>query len=162
MRLLNAIRGVSLYIWAGGAAVLLIGFEAWVQSRPVLEEMRTELSALESRQLDTYLDTSKLLTTLATAVIGAAGGLLLRTDAKLRLTRPDRRRIIASQVFAALSIYCGHLAHQNLVWMLHSKFFNLYYGGVRWPARMQFWLFLGAVIVLADFVYRSLSREETV
>lgn len=151
--------GVRLYVSVGCAVAVLLSMEAWIQSQPVLEEMRTDLSSLESRQLDTYLENTKLLTTLATALIGAASGLLLNRDARVALGRTDRRRIVFSWTLAALSIYAGHLAHQNVVWMLHSHFFNLFYPGIAWPTRAQFWLFLMSVVVLADFLYRSLHQE---
>ena len=150
---------MRLYATILAAIVSLIAFEAWIQSRPVVEEMRTELSALETRQLDTYMETTKLLTTLATAVIGAATGFLLNRREKVKLTDAHKRRVLFSWILASASLYCGHLAYQNVIWMLNSKFFNLFYPGIAWPTRAQFWLFLLAVITLADFVYRSIAPE---
>lgn len=126
-----------------------------------LVEPQTELGEFEKAQLDMFKQTNQLLTTLATAVIGATAGLLLKRDAsKPDSGSADTARIVCSIVFAALSVYFGHLANSQLVFMLHSRFFNIYYGGIWLSSQLQFVAFLCSVLVLADATYRMVLRQE--
>ena len=140
---------------------LAILVEAVIGSRPVVGEERVDkLTELQSKQLDAFNENSKLLTTLATALIGAITGFLLHREKNSRLEPGDLRRAIAAWTLAALSVYFGHLTSRQLAWMLQAQFFNLFHATVLWPARAQFWTFFLSAILLADFIYRSVQREQ--
>ncbi len=144
-----------------GAMALAILVEGIIGSRPVIGEEHVEkLTELQAKQLDAFNENSKLLTTLATALIGAITGFLLHREGNTRLERGDLRRAIAAWTLAALSVYFGHLTSRQLTWMLNAQFFNLFHAGVLWPSRAQFWTFFLSAILLADFVYRSVLRSQ--
>jgi hypothetical protein len=135
--------------------------EGIIGSRPVVGEERVEkLTELQSKQLDTFNENNKLLITLATALIGAITGFLLHREGNSRVEAGDLRRAVAAWVFAALSLYFGHLTSRQITWMLQAQFFDLFHAAVLWPARAQFWTFFLSAILLADFVYRSVQRNQ--
>jgi hypothetical protein len=131
-----------------------------IPSRPLLEKKVDVLTPLQEKQLSLFLEQNKLLTSLATLVAGAVGGLVLNRGKGEKLAPGDLRRAIASWLLLGVSLYCGHLAQANLVWMLDKQFFNLYNTYVVWPTKLQFWTFLGAIIITADFIFSGLNREE--
>jgi len=140
---------------------LAILIEGIAGSRPVIGEERVEkLTELQSKQLDSFNENNKLLTTLATALIGAITGFLLHRDGNTRLERSDLRRATSAWTLAALSLYFGHLTSRQLTWMLQAQFFNVFHAAVLWPARAQFWTFFLSAVLLADFVYRSVLRNQ--
>ncbi len=149
------------YVLVLVAMTLAILVETAIGSRPVIGEDRVDkLTELQSKQLDAFNENSKLLTTLATALIGAITGFLLHREGNTRLERGDLRRAIAAWTLAALSLYFGHLTSRQLTWMLQAQFFNLFHAAVLWPARAQFWTFFLSAVLLADFVYRSVLRNQ--
>jgi hypothetical protein len=127
----------------------------------VAEAMVPKLTEFETKQLDIFVETNRQLTTLASALIAAAAGFLLNRDSKVRLAKADMRRAAAIWISAALSLYFGHLAYRQIVWMLSVGFFDLFYAGVWWPARLQFLCFLISAVLLADFVFRTVQQRQT-
>ena len=79
---------------------------------------------------------SKLLTTLATALIGAITGFLLHREKNSRLEPGDLRQAIAAWTLAALSLYFGYLTSRQLAWMLQAQSFNLFHSTVLWLGRV--------------------------
>lgn len=136
----------------------MFGFEVLLTSLPVSEELLSDLKDFQTRQLDTFLEMNKLLTTLATVAIGASTGFIAGREGKQPVLPQQMKRAVAAWILLGASIYFGYLATQQVVWMLHSRFFNLYYAGIAWPTRFQFWTFLIAVVVMAEFVYGDSSR----
>ena len=127
---------------------------------PLLEPKAEQLTPLQEKQLSIFLGQNKLLASLATLVAGAVGGLIMNRGKSRALRRDEVRSVVTSWLLLGVSLYSGHLAQGNLVWMLDRQFFNLYNAYVVWPNRMQFWTFLAAIIILADFIFRGLERRE--
>ena len=131
-----------------------------IPSIPLLERKIDGLTPLQEKQLSLFLEQNKLLTSLATLVAGAVGGLVLNRGKGEKLSPGDLRRAIASWLLLGVSLYCGHLAQGNLVWMLDKQFFNLYNAYVVWPNKLQFWTFLAAIIITADFIFSGLNPKQ--
>ena len=145
--------------------VLIVGILLFIERFilpviPLLEQRVDGITDLQNRQLDIFLGQIQLLTSLATLAAGGVGGILLNRGKETILVPSEIRRAVASIVLIGISLYCGHLAQSNIVWMLDKQFFNLSNAHVFWPTRLQFWTFLCAIIVLADFVFASLKRRE--
>jgi hypothetical protein len=134
--------------------------ENWLSRRPFSEAILTELTEFEKKEIDIFTETNKLLTTLSTGLIAVVTGFLVNRDQNVTLLTADRRRAIASWAASALSLYFGHLAYRQMLWMLHHRFFNIFSDAVWIPSRIQFWLFLLSAILLADFIYRTFKRKE--
>jgi hypothetical protein len=137
--------------------LLLMVFDSWISSRPIVEATQAELTEFNKKQIDAFTDTNKLLTTLATALIGVTTGFLLNRDQKVKLSRGDFRRAILSWSAAGLSLYCGQLSYRQLLWMLGHQFCDVFHDSIWWPTRAQFWAFLISAVALADFVYRTVQ-----
>ncbi len=120
--------------------------------------MLAKLSDFQLKELETYIEMNKLLTTLATLAIGATTGFAVNRGAAAPLAPADVRKAVASWTLSGVSLYAGHFAYQQVIWMLDQRFFNLFYPRVWWPTQAQFWTFLVSVIVLADFIHGNLTR----
>jgi hypothetical protein len=138
------------------AALILIVFEALLNSLPFADAVPDYAEELRKRQLDSYFQMIQLLIALSTAAIGGITGFVLHRDRSASLGPRQLRRVIASWALCAASLYFGYLAYQQVVWMLNHGFFNPYNPRVWLPTRAQFWSFLASVVVFADFVYASL------
>lgn len=151
-----ALRRRLIYILLPATLGLMFGFEVILSSVNITEEVFSELKDFQTKQLDIFLEMNKLMTTLATVAIGAAAGFL----AGKKAADVPSRRVLPVWILFGVSLYCGFLANQQVVWMLSKRFFNLYYPGIAWPSRIQFWAFLLGVFLMADVVYSSLGQEK--
>ena len=143
------------------AAVLLHVINALVSNMPFVEPVRDKDLVLEfqKRQLDVWTEMNKLLIALATVTVGAVGGFMLNRDKAAPLPPPQMRRAAASWIFCCLSLYFGYLSYYEATWMLSLGTFNSYNPRLWWPTRAQFWTFLIAILLLADFVYGSIRDK---
>jgi hypothetical protein len=104
--------------------------------------------------LDVFLEVNKLMTTLASAAIAATAGFFSGSRAA------DTRRLAVVWIAFGLSLYAGFVTSQQVIWMLDKRFFNLYYPGIVWPSRIQFWGFLIGMLMLAEVVHHSIREKE--
>lgn len=148
---------VRFYVVFSLTVMVLVGFEAFLTSLPFADAIPDYAEELQQRQLDSYFQMIELLITLATLTMGGITGYVINHERKVGLSAPQLRRIVASWVLGAASLYFGYLAYQQVVWMLNNGFFNPANPRVWVPTRAQFWSFLASVVVFADFVYASLE-----
>jgi hypothetical protein len=153
----------SLYASMAIAVAIMLVVESRISSLSVTEPLLDKLSDFESKQLDIFVEMNKLITTLATGLIAASVGFFVNRDQHADLTSADLRRASAIWISGALSLYFGHLTYRQIEWMLATHFFNIFYPGVWWPARLQFVSFLVSAVLLADFIFRTVTgRPHTV
>jgi hypothetical protein len=112
----------------------------------------------EEKALDAYSAMSGLLTTLATALLGALGYLLINASQAAPQLR-NRASAMGSALFAVLSLYFGYVSHLTLLAYTYNNAFNPNFFGVMWPSRSQFYTLLLAVFLFADFAFRVLGKE---
>jgi hypothetical protein len=101
-------------------------------------------------------ETSRLLTTLATALLGGIGLLLANRDPH----RPKPRHLWSAMLAAmagGVSLYFGFVTHSYLVGMFTYETFSAY--ALKYPAYCQFYALLGGAFFLADFAFHDLSAE---
>jgi hypothetical protein len=101
-------------------------------------------------------ETSRLLTTLATALLGGIGLLLGNRDQH----RPKPRHLwsaLLAAMAAGVSLYFGFVIHSYLVGMFSYETFSAYV--LKYPAYCQFYALLGGAFFLADFAFHDLSAE---
>jgi hypothetical protein len=110
------------------------------------------------KALDAYSAMSGLLTTLATALLGALGYLLTNGNQAAPQLR-NGASAMGSALFAVLSLYFGYVSHLTLLAYTYSNAFNPNFFGVIWPSRSQFYTLLLAVLFFADFAFRVLGKE---
>jgi hypothetical protein len=112
----------------------------------------------QEKALETYSSMSGLLTTLATALLGALGYLLINA----RQAVPQLHHgasAVGSALFAGLSVYFGYVSHLTVLSSTYSNVFNPYAFGIVWPSRSQFYTLLLAVFFFADFAFHELGKE---
>lgn len=101
-------------------------------------------------------DSSQLLTTLATALLGGLGLLLSNRNAH----RPKPRHMwsaLLAAMAAGVSLYFGFVIHSYLVGMFSYETFSAYV--LEYPVYYQFYALLAGAFFLADFAFHDLSAE---
>jgi hypothetical protein len=109
--------------------------------------------------LQAISEMNTLLTTLATALLGALG-LLLSSGAR---NGPRPRHLWSAFISASLvgvSIYFGYVVHLHVLWMI--KYENFDPNGLMYilPSYSQFYTLLLAVFFFADFAVHDLIEEK--
>ena len=121
-------------------------------------EKRASLSDLQQRALETVVEMDRLLTTLATALIGAASAYAARSfKSATPISFGQLFWLTIGCAFAASSIICGYFAYDTIVWMLTKNFFRLDQSTTGWQLDAQFWLFIASVTSLAIFGYQEVK-----
>jgi hypothetical protein len=112
----------------------------------------------QEKALETYSAMSGLLTTLATALLGALGYLLINAHQGVPQLRHGASAM-GSALLAVLSLYFGYVSHLTVLSSTYTNVFNPYAFGVMWPSRSQFYTLLLAVFFFADFAFHELGKE---
>jgi hypothetical protein len=142
---------------AAAVLIFFIGEHMYFARVSFFEEEIANISPLQDKELQTFLEMTRILLTLATAAIAALGGFLLSRHGAVWPTS-SIALMIATVALAAWSIYFGYFSFDSIRWMLHNNFFNLSNPYVVWPQIAQFWTFLLSVILFAIFVFRGVRR----
>jgi hypothetical protein len=130
-------------------AALVWATELYLASADFAASRVRALDDFHKEQLALYREKNQLLTTLCTLVFGAVGALLLKSDATAGAVGLHKGWAFASCALAGVSIYFGYVSHEQVIWMLDSRFFDLFNDVVAWPSRIQFFSFLFAVALFA-------------
>jgi hypothetical protein len=102
-------------------------------------------------------DTTRLLTTLGTALLGALG-LLMGNG---RATKPKHlSAAFACAISAGLSLYYGYVVHLRLLWMITNRAFDATSAFFVTPSHYQFYALLAAGFFFADFAAYNLGEEK--
>ena len=104
-------------------------------------------------------DTNRLLTTLATALLGAVG-LLVGNSAQQGRERRHIWAALLAAIGGVLSLYFGYVSHLNLLAMISNRTFSAYDPVYQFSSHAQFYSLLAGVIFLADFAIHDLSNEK--
>lgn len=137
----------------------LMGINFYFSHLKIVEGEVDTLTNLQETELNAFLEMTKLLTTLATAAIGAIAAFASYRYTVGGMPKSQEGKAIIASLLAGISILLGYVSYGKLVWMLHSHFFDLYTPFVYWPAQFQFYIFLLAIVVVCDFVFRGLRKE---
>jgi hypothetical protein len=99
-----------------------------------------------------------LLTTLATALLGALGLLLVR----VRAGQQPRHlgSAFVSGVFVGLSLYFGYVGHLHVLYMIHTETFDPFSLLYILPSHSQFYALLLGFFFFGDFAVHDLSEEK--
>ena|SRR5215831_8781302 len=117
------------------------------------------LTSLQEKQLEAFVEMNRLLTTLGTTLLGAMGFLLV--GRRVRLTRGELLVALASALCVALSLYFGYIAYQAVIWMLQNAFFDLGNPQVLWTLYAHFYSFLVGAFLFVDLAIHSFNKEQT-
>ena len=149
-----------LYVQFLAVGCVLLVLEVLLTKVSLVEPRVSDLNELQKRRLDIYIDLTKLLITASGVTIGAITGFVLNRDKSIQFSPSQLRKIVASWGLAGVSMYCGYLSIQQVIWMLSVGFFDLYEAHLWLPSRLQFLTLLASIAVFADFIHGSLNKPE--
>jgi hypothetical protein len=155
----KAIRLHLLYYLVAAAMFLLIWYYSSLDDQVVQPQLQS-FSNMQEKELEAFLDMNRLLTTLATAV-GAGIGAIIFNRLK---NQPHLYQILlagASFLFAGSSLYFGYISYHKVVWMLHSRFFDLSIKNIVLPEHLQFLTLVLALLAFGDFALSSLLEPHS-
>jgi hypothetical protein len=134
-----------------GAA--MIGMESYRQSNPIYQNI-----PIQDKAVDSFLEMNRLLTTLATTLLGAVGFLVLGgTKGKHRFR--ELWAASAGAIFVGLSIYYGYAAYSTVESMVAGGNFDPYSPPLLTVAHLHFYTFLVGIILFAGFVYQNITED---
>jgi hypothetical protein len=102
-------------------------------------------------------DSTALLTTLATALLGALGLLLVNRSKNQSPPRHLWSAFLCG-ASACVSLYFGYVEHLYLVYMISNQSFDSY--RLVNPSYFQFYALLAGTFFLADFAFHDLRQED--
>ena len=141
------------------AVVVGVVITVWLTQGPGSFFSPTSEKPTEWQQMGVSIasETTRLLTTLDTALLGALG--LLMGD-KIA-TRPKHlTAAFACALSAGLSLYYGYVVHLRLLWMITHKAFDATSAFFVAPSQYQFYALLAAGFFFADFAAHNLGAEK--
>lgn len=141
-------------------SIIVIAFIVW-RIELYAQALPTILSGtpMQDKAVDAFLEMNRLLTTLATTLLGAMG-ILLFGGFKGRACSRELWAAIAGAVSVGLSIYYGYAAYLAVISMLASGSFDPYSPHLLRDQYAHFYTFLAGVILFAGFVYQNMKTED--
>jgi hypothetical protein len=142
------------------AAILSVMFweRGYIESLSFAEIKVSSLETTHEKQLDLFTEQANLLTTLASALLAGLGAVLLKSESG-PIPAVQVALLIAAVILSGASLYFGYLAYQEVLWMLHSQFFNLEEPHIAWVRRLQFFTFFGSALFSLLFVAAWVSTR---
>lgn len=141
-------KRATLFLLVSVVVVWLVdeGFSRASFAEPLLGD---DLSAIQGKQVDIYVQVTQQLFTLATLML-AGVGLFITPERKTPIHGPLWPLVLVA-ITTAASMYFGYLSLNATVWMLSKQFFNLQTPVLRYLRLAQFWTFGASVLLFAWF-----------
>ena len=95
--------------------IVLVVLDIIIASVPIVESRVENLTALQEKELETYLAARQLLTTLGTLSIGAMGGFIVNRYKNAPLPNSQIQRAVISWTCSGASIYLGQVSHDKVL-----------------------------------------------
>lgn len=147
---------LGFYIAAAFLALVVWRSEVYMQTRVQVYGVSADsLSDLQQQQLQAFLDMNRLLTTLATTLLGAVG-LLTFGGFKGHHCSRELWAAVAGGLCIGLSLYFGYHAYEDILFMLQNQTFDLTSAAIFLDCQAHFYAFLLGTIFFADFVYQNM------
>jgi hypothetical protein len=149
------VKRFGFYFGAIVLAAVVWRIEHYLQSGPSIYLA----TPIQDKAVDAFLEMNRLLTTLATTLLGAMG-LLLFGGFRGRSCSRELWAAIAGAVSVSLSIYYGYVAYLAVISMLETGSFDPYSPQLLRDQYAHFYTFLVGVVLFAGFVYQNMSTED--
>ena len=110
------------------AAILYVGWTSSPMLRDLSKIVTTQtiqLTNIQDKELETFLDMVRLLFTLAAAVMGGTAAVVFNRFKSGTVRFSQMLRMLLTSLFAISSMYFGYFLNSRVVWMLHHQFFDL-------------------------------------
>jgi hypothetical protein len=113
----------------------------------------------QAMSVQAMTDTNALLTTLATALLGAIG--LLMVNSRTPLRSRHRWAAFLAAISGGVSLYFGYMSHLNLLGMINIQGFVAPYTSVyQFSSHAQFYTLLAGAFFCADFAFHDIGKED--
>jgi hypothetical protein len=121
--------------------------------KPEPEIVISELDELQKKSSEIIIEMNKLMTSLATLIIGALGAFIIKRyeTLKIKATFP-RILVAASSMLAIFSIYFGYVLYIKMVEMLSNNFYNPNNSLIEMPRKYQYYCLWLSAILFVVFV----------
>ena len=158
---------LGMYIGLLVLAAIVWKLEVFIQSRVTVYGFigspggHVSLTDFKAKQLEAYLEMSRLLTTLGTTLLGAMGFLLV-TRLKSKYPPQELWAAFACAVCVGLSLYYGYAGYQDILRMLQYEAVNFNRYDISFDRHAHFYAFLLGVFLFTDFAFHNLTgnRED--
>lgn len=164
----SVIKEYGFYICAFTLAIASWYVQGWIWStsqpaRNTVIGAATEFSDTIKQAVSAYLEVNRLLTTLATSVLGAMGFVLFH-QGKLDARAPRLWAAMVGTLLVAVSIFFGYVAYNFLVSILQTGSIDFDPSDpIARPLiisqQIHFYTFLAGIIFLADFVFHNVKKR---
>lgn len=157
----------GFYVCAIGLAIASWYVQGWIWSNSELATNTilgpvTPFSDTIKQAVEAYLEVNRLLTTLATTVLGALGFVLFR-GGTLSARTPRLWAAMVGALLVAVSIFFGYVAYNFLIAVLQTGSIDFNAPTSQPLIRAQqihFYTFLVGIIFLADFVFHNVRKGD--
>lgn len=149
---------VAAVVWQTQSYMTVLGQRQLQSADGIGGTAITQLSDIDQRQLDAYLEMNRLLTTFGTTMLGALGFLFFGQERAVTWTR-HRWAVFLGVFCVAVSIFFGYVAYLFILSMLRDGLFDVTSSSPHWAQQAHFYTFLAGVVFLADFVFQNLTKE---
>jgi hypothetical protein len=156
-----SVGGLSFYVLVGVLAVVVWQVQHHLTSSTfpsdeILSASGDPPAQWQQLAVGAVSDSTALLTTLATALLGALGLLLVNRSKGSTHPRHLWSAFLCG-AGACISLYFGYVEHLYLVFMISNQTFDVY--RLVHPSYFQFYALLAGTFFLADFAFHDLQRE---
>ncbi|HXA76309.1 MAG TPA: hypothetical protein VNV41_04180 [Candidatus Acidoferrales bacterium] len=145
----------GFYIGAALLAAAVWQVERYMQSGATIYQA----IPIQQEVVSAFLEMNRLLTTLATTLLGAMG-LLLFGGFRGKSCSRELWAAIAGTVCVGLSIYYGYVAYLAVISMLETGSFDPYSPQLLRDQHAHFYTFLVGVVLFAGFIYQNMTTED--
>ena len=161
------VGGFGFYLCAAVLAIVSWYIQGWIWSGSLpppntVLGPETPFSDTVKQGVEAYLEVNRLLTTLATTVLGALGFVLFR-GGTVGARTPRLWAAMMGALLVAVSIFFGYVAYNFLIAILQT-------GSIDFSAptsrpltisqQIHFYTFLAGIIFLADFVFHNVEKGD--
>ncbi|MFZ0820181.1 MAG: hypothetical protein WAM91_08930 [Candidatus Acidiferrales bacterium] len=151
---------IGIVAWEGQSYMYAAGEKELVDSQGgIAGESRDKCTAVQTQQIDAYLEINRLLTTLGTTLLGAVFFLLFSTGKTLAWKRRKGAAVLGT-TFVAVSIFFGYVAYLFIISILQDGICDISASYPHWAQQTHFYTFLLGVVFFADFTYHNLTPGE--
>lgn len=129
--------------------IIIFGLDYLISKLVTFAEplLKSDLTSLQTKQIEIYVEMTNQLLTLATLVFAGAGFYFKETRDEDKLTQRGQYLLGGTMLLAAFSIYMGYLSYDKMVWMLSQNFFNLDTPLLYQFRALQFWSFISSIVL---------------
>jgi hypothetical protein len=129
---------------------------------PEPEVVVSALDELQKKSSEIIIEINKLMTSLATLIIGALGAFIIKKYETLKIKAAFPRILVAaSSMFAVFSIYFGYVLYMKMIEMLSNNFYNPNNSLIETPRKYQYYcLWLSAILFVVFVLAETAPRAQ--